>query len=107
MLQYVSEVSQAYGKDGLTGVIDKTGDIVMTVIKSIAQGAPTAIKSVGKILTSITDKLNGNAPELIDAGKKIFASVREGFDGAITNIKSRCCLRAAPIAAGIVNNRVD
>jgi len=107
MLQYVSEVSQAYGERGLTGVIDKTGDIVMTVVKSIAQGAPTAIKSVGKILTSITEKLNGNAPELIDAGKKIFASVREGFDGAITNISSSLSLFSAPIAAGILTIKAD
>lgn len=87
---YITQLNDAFKKDGLTGVIRESGTIFSDIAKQISQSMPDVVKSAVEFAQSFTDgivsALPSIIPSLIQSGEILFTGLIDGAGKTIDSL---------------------
>lgn len=87
---YITQLNEAFKKDGLTGVIKESGTILSDVAKQISQSMPDVVKSAVEFAQSFTDgivsALPSIIPSLIQSGEFLLTGLIDGAGKTIDSL---------------------
>lgn len=87
---YITQLNDAFKKDGLTGVIRESGTIFSDIARQISQSMPDVVKSAVEFAQSFTDgivsALPSMIPSLIQSGEILFTGLIDGAGKTIDSL---------------------
>lgn len=81
----VNELTEAFEKDGASGLIIAGSEIIANLITGIIEQTPKAISMVSSICGSMVDAFSKSAPRLLDVGKELFQYFLDGINQITEN----------------------
>ena len=79
----LSEITDAFQKDGLSGAMEAFGDVIADGINMIVDMAPQAIDAGMKLLGAVGQGILNNLPVIIDAATQIIPTLGQGIIQAL------------------------
>lgn len=81
----VNELTEAFEKDGASGLITAGSEIIANLITGIIEQTPNAISMASDICGSMVDAFSKSAPRLLDVGKELFQYFMDGINQITEN----------------------
>lgn len=81
----VNELTEAFEKDGASGLITAGSEIIANLITGIIEQTPNAISIASDICGSMVDAFSKSAPRLLDVGKELFQYFLDGINQITEN----------------------
>lgn len=81
----VNELTEAFEKDGASGLITAGSEIIANLITGIIEQTPNAISMASDICGSMVDAFSKSAPRLLDVGKELFQYFLDGINQITEN----------------------
>ena len=81
----VNELTEAFEKDGASGLIIAGSEIIANLITGIIEQTPNAISIASDICGSMVDAFSKSAPRLLDVGKELFQYFLDGINQITEN----------------------
>ena len=81
----VNELTEAFEKDGASGLIAAGSEIIANLITGIIEQTPSAISIASDICGSMADAFSKSAPRLLDVGKELFQYFLDGINQITEN----------------------
>ncbi len=78
-ISYIEQMSDAYEKEGMTGLTSATGNIIAELVTKFASAAPSLIKTSALIIKSFCSGLWENRSQLKNAAKDILKALADGI----------------------------
>lgn len=92
-LGYLQELSDAFTKGGLQGLIDAVGDVLDKIMSKVESEAPKIINTVFEVVNQIIDRLTKSLPEMVRIGGELIDNIMNGLKNTLPKL--------GPIAAEI------
>lgn len=75
----LEQLTAAFREDGVEGLIEAGGEILVNLLAGIAEALPLAIETAAQIIQSLAENINENLPQLLELGGKILYAIAEGI----------------------------
>ena len=92
-LGYLQQLTDAFTKGGLQGMIDAVGNVIDSIMKKVQSEAPKIINQVFDVVTQIINRLNQSMPEMVKIGGELINNIMNGLKNTLPQL--------GPIAAQI------
>ena len=92
-LGYIQQLTDAFQKEGLTGLVNATGQILDQIMSKVQSSGPKIVESAFGIINQIIQRLTQSMPQMVKVGGELIDSVMNGLRNTLPKI--------GPIAAEI------
>lgn len=92
-LGYVEQLTNAFEKDGLPGLINAVGDCLDQIMTKVETSGPQIINQVFEVVSQIINRLNQSLPEMVRIGTQLMQNIMDGLRTTLPQL--------GPIAAQI------
>lgn len=92
-LGYIDQLTNAFEKEGLQGLIKATGDILDQIMQKVKSEGPKIIQAAFEITNQVITRLTQSLPEYVKIGTELVESVMKGLQSTLPKL--------GPIAAEV------
>jgi len=92
-LRYIQELTDAFTKKGLPGLINAVGDILDKIMGKVQSEGPKIINAAFEIVNQVIDRITKSMPEFVKTGAEVINSVVNGLQNTLPKL--------GPIAAEV------